>query len=225
MGETGQMAILLFLMLRQPVQLTSKLVIVSIIHETVKSPTLSDITNLYRLVQCVSILYLASPYGFAESTKPFLEDLKYKLRKAGHKVNDPWEIGERHLKTFQGRKDISLSEREKINHELASLNHKAICESKIVVACLDGPDVDSGTASEIGFAYAKGKKIFGYREDIRRTGENEAALVNMQVQYWIEKSQGRIVNTVKELLTALNEQSEPLLAEEKPKKSPSGKGS
>jgi len=30
--------------------------------------------------------------------------------------------------------------------------------SQIVVAVLDGPDVDSGVTSEIGYAYALGKK-------------------------------------------------------------------
>lgn len=174
-------------------------------------------------VRYVSKLYLASPYGFAESTKPFLKSLKKKLRKAGHQVIDPWEEGEKYLKTLRGRKNITFSELQKRNRDLAEINYNAIRKSDIVVACLDGPDVDSGTASEIGFACAMGKKIFGYRGDCRRTGENEAALVNMQVQYWIEKTHGRILRTVKELIAALNEPSR--LQKRSVTNLPSGKGS
>lgn len=37
----------------------------------------------------------------------------------------------------------------------------------IVLAWLDGSDVDSGTAFEIGYAYCKGKEIIGYATDKR----------------------------------------------------------
>lgn len=42
-----------------------------------------------------------------------------------------------------------------------------LIHSKHVVAVLNGPDVDSGTAWEIGYAYACKKPILGIREDIR----------------------------------------------------------
>ena len=176
----------------------------------------------------MSRLYLASPYGFAESTKPFLEYLKKELRAAGHEVIDPWEIGEKYLKAFRDNaKGIPnqqrISELQEINSKLASLNCEEICKSDVVVACLDGPDVDSGTASEIGFACAMGKRIFGYRGDFRRTGENEAAQVNMQVQYWIKKSQGEILRTVDDLIAALNRQNS-RLQKRRLKKLSSGKG-
>ena len=66
--------------------------------------------------------------------------------------------------------------------ELGRLNQTALDRSRIVVAALDGPDVDSGTASEIGYAFARGKRIIGFHGDMRLTGENEAAVVNLQVQ-------------------------------------------
>ena len=40
-------------------------------------------------------------------------------------------------------------------------------KSKVVIALLDGPDVDSGTAVELGYAYAKEKEIFGILTDKR----------------------------------------------------------
>ena len=39
--------------------------------------------------------------------------------------------------------------------------------SRRVIAVLNGPDVDSGTAWELGFAYARGKQLLGIREDWR----------------------------------------------------------
>ena len=168
----------------------------------------------------MSKLYLASPYGFSPSTKMFLEHLKNRLREAGHDVIDPWEIGEKYLAIFRDcAEGLSSQQRilelKEINRKIASINSEAIGNSEIVVACLDGPDVDSGTASEIGFAAAKGLKIFGYRGDFRLTGENEAALVNLQIRYWIEESKGRILRTVDDLIAALNEPSESSLAEDK----------
>nr|QNO57630.1 hypothetical protein LCMFKOLL_00026 [Methanosarcinales archaeon ANME-1 ERB7] len=43
--------------------------------------------------------------------------------------------------------------------------------SQCIVAILDGADIDSGTSWEIGYAYAKDKKIIGVRTDFRYTGE------------------------------------------------------
>jgi len=169
----------------------------------------------------MSKIYLASPYGFSESTKRFLEDLRTQLRSAGHNVKDPWELDDKYLAALRIRAEglspqRRIAELQKINRKIARINSKAICDSEIVVACLDGPDVDSGTASEIGFAFAHKKKIFGYRGDFRLTGENEAALVNMQVQYWIEKSKGRILRTVPDLLAALTETKQDRRLREKP---------
>jgi nucleoside 2-deoxyribosyltransferase len=156
-------------------------------------------------------IYLASPLGFATSTKGFLEELKSELRKRGHTVVDPWEAGDVLFKDFASKtRRISPTDKAKelrlLNHQIGEGNRHAIEGVDAVVAVLDGLDVDSGTASEIGFAFAKGKTIFGYRGDIRLTGENEATLVNLQVQYWIEESgggEGCLVRTVPDLLKAL----------------------
>jgi len=37
----------------------------------------------------------------------------------------------------------------------------------------------------IGFAFAKGKPIIGYRGDLRLSGDNDGAIVNLQVEYFI----------------------------------------
>lgn len=158
----------------------------------------------------MSRIYLASPYGFSESTLRFLDELKSRLRSDGHEVIDPWELGQEILTKFPAPADGSSNERSvaeltRLNHSMAEQNRKAIDRSEVIVAALDGPDVDSGTASEVGYAFAKGKMIFGYRGDFRLTGENNAAVVNMQVQYWIEESRGQIVRTLSDLMRALRE--------------------
>lgn len=47
-----------------------------------------------------------------------------------------------------------------------------------------GLDMDSGTSFEIGYAYAKGKKIYGYIDDIRtlreKLGEKDLAGFNVE---------------------------------------------
>jgi nucleoside 2-deoxyribosyltransferase len=43
----------------------------------------------------------------------------------------------------------------------------ALERADLVVAVWNGPDVDSGTAWEIGFAYARGMPVVGLHEDIR----------------------------------------------------------
>jgi nucleoside 2-deoxyribosyltransferase len=55
-------------------------------------------------------------------------------------------------------------------------------EASIVVALLDGPDIDSGTAIEIGYAFAKHKKVFGLLTDFRaysKRGKKPSKINNM----------------------------------------------
>ena len=66
-----------------------------------------------------------------------------------------------------------------------------------MVAVLDGADVDSGTAAEIGYAFARGKLIVGYRGDFRLSADNEGGTVNLQVEYFIRESGGTIVEPVR----------------------------
>jgi len=63
-----------------------------------------------------------------------------------------------------------------------------------MLAVLDGTDVDSGTAAEIGYAAALNKKICGYRGDFRKSGDNEGSVINLQVEYFILSSGGQIVS-------------------------------
>ena len=68
---------------------------------------------------------------------------------------------------------------------------------------LDGVDVDSGTAAEIGYAFARGKLIVGYRGDFRLSADNEGGTVNLQVEYFIRESGGTIVTRYEDLEPSL----------------------
>lgn len=50
-------------------------------------------------------------------------------------------------------------------------------EADAMVAVLDGPDVDSGTALEIGIAYERGMPIIGVRTDYRESQDRGVNLV------------------------------------------------
>jgi nucleoside 2-deoxyribosyltransferase len=77
-----------------------------------------------------------------------------------------------------------------------------------VLALLDGPMVDDGTACEIGIFYAltqsdPGKKgIVGLLTDLRGT-RGESSGLNLFVEGCIEASGGEVVNSFDEALTAL----------------------
>jgi len=154
-------------------------------------------------------IYLASPYGFCDSTKVFMNQILIPLlEKHGHIVLNPWDLtNDLQDKIVQASSISNHFERQSalagINKEIARRNEVAIRDSHVVLAVLDGQEVDSGVSVETGFAYALGKKVIGYRGDFRMSGENIGCKVNLQLQYFIESSGGTIVTSLDELSRAL----------------------
>ena len=74
-----------------------------------------------------------------------------------------------------------------------------------MLAVLDGTDVDSGTAAEIGFAAALRRPVVGVRLDLRRTGENDATIVNLQVEWFIRATGGDVGRDLGEAIARLVE--------------------
>ena len=91
----------------------------------------------------------------------------------------------------------------RLNREMGARNRKAIDDAQCVVAVLDGVDVDSGTAAEIGYAFARGKFIVGYRGDFRLSADNEGSTVNLQVEFFVRESGGTIVERYEDLASSL----------------------
>ena len=152
--------------------------------------------------------YLASPLGFAASTEAFMRRLQEALAPLVEGDN-PWDFGGPELGEEFARVNAIAGYDERratlhaINMRIAAQTEAAIRRCDLVVAVLDGVDVDSGTASEIGFAFGLGKRSYGLRTDLRLAGDNLGSKVNLQVEYWIEASGGAIVERVEDLLAAL----------------------
>jgi len=148
-------------------------------------------------------VYVAGPDGFSEATRDFM-DLRLLpwLRGLGLRVINPWEMttSEEVLGVYR----LPLGpERERaideLNLRIGRRNmDDGIIPCTFVIANLDGQEVDSGTASEIGAAAALGKRIYSRRSDFRLTGE-QWAIVNIQVAYFVRLNGGSISLTLAEM--------------------------
>ena len=148
-------------------------------------------------------IYLASPLGFSEVGRKFYyEELIPLIIKQGMQVIDPWKLTPpaeiKQIEAMEYGKD-KRSAWQKQNLIMGKRNSEAIKSSDGMIAVLDGVDIDSGTAGEIGYAYGLDKMIVGYRGDFRLSSDNEGSIVNLQVEYFIRDSGGKIVNTIENL--------------------------
>jgi nucleoside 2-deoxyribosyltransferase len=152
-------------------------------------------------------IYLAGPLGFSEAGRYYQDgSLVPELRRLGHEVLDPWKLTDQCKIDAVAAMSYGPARRDawrKLNVQIGDNNRAAIDKSDLLFAVLDGVDVDSGTASEIGYAFAKGKPIIGYRGDLRLSADNEGAIVNLQVEYFVRESGGTIIAKLSELAGAL----------------------
>ena len=137
--------------------------------------------------------YVASPYGFAESTRQWYEATLLPLVREHVDVLDPWSVpldppgsdpsarllalGERHLRTIDSEADL-------------------------VVACLDQEPPDNGTVIEVAWAAAHGRPVIAYRNDLRSGGE-EGRRYNLMIGAAVARSGGTEVGDLGGLADAL----------------------
>ena len=160
-----------------------------------------------RPVATSARIYMASPLGFSEAGRYFYQSVLVPFVAAlGFEILDPWTLTDpKRIAAVQAlpygpaRRDAWRT----LNHEIGATNRQAIDACAGVVAVLDGVDVDSGTAAEIGYAFARGKLIVGYRGDFRLSADNEGSTVNLQVEHFIRESGGTIVERYEDLAPAL----------------------
>jgi nucleoside 2-deoxyribosyltransferase len=139
-------------------------------------------------------IYVASPLGFSVPTRLWYEsELLVRLAGAGFEILDPW-AAEPGVEPGHPADPMAIGEK----------NARMIERAAAVLAVLDGTDVDSGTASEIGYAAALGRPVVGFRTDLRESGEL-GAVVNLQVEYFVRAGGGRITASLDEALTLLAE--------------------
>lgn len=158
------------------------------------------------------VVYIASPLGFSEAGGLFHDTVLMPLiAEIGFEIRNPWTLTSRELIDSVQALPYGQEKREKwreINPVIGDNNRKAIEESNIIVAVLDGPDVDSGTAAEIGYASAFKKPVFGYRGDFRPGGDNDGSIVNLQVEYFTCLNGGEIVTDIESLKIVLTKYKE-----------------
>jgi nucleoside 2-deoxyribosyltransferase/predicted secreted protein len=129
-------------------------------------------------------VYLAAPL-FSEGERAYNLSIAQKMKSNFFDVFLPQEAG-----------DDSHTRDKEEQSKIFSENIKALEKSDIIVAVIDGADADSGTAWEMGYAYALGKPVFALRTDFRRTGMHE------QVNMMLEES-AEVVTSEIELLEAI----------------------
>lgn len=153
-------------------------------------------------------LYLASPFGFSEAGRLFMyEKIIPLIESAGYQVLDPWVQTPLEDIEAVAIMPYGFDKRQawqNLNPIIGRNNEAAIDLAQGMVAVLDGVDIDSGTASEIGYATAQQKPVLGYRGDFRLSADNEGADINLQVEYFIKKHGGEIINAIDQLPDALH---------------------
>lgn len=165
-------------------------------------------------------IYLAGPDVFRYNALEHFLILKNKAKEHGHIAFAPLD------------NDINIKEEDKFTFkhalEIFKANIHLIDESDAVLANIQpfrGACADDGTAFEIGYAYAKGKRLYGYSHLAEKTiveitpsmfnltsqpefpmVENFGSSVNLMLSCSIEEAGGKIFKTYEECLVELSVQ-------------------
>jgi nucleoside 2-deoxyribosyltransferase len=110
-------------------------------------------------------VFIAGPL-FSQAEREFNVRVEEELRRHGFKTFLP--------QRDVGRLDELLAkEGDQAYRTIFDRDLKGLDQADVVVAILDGPDVDSGTAFEVGYAFAKGKPVIGLKTDMRVFAKEE----------------------------------------------------
>lgn len=129
-------------------------------------------------------IYLAAPL-FSEAERTFNASVASTLKEHLFDVHLPQEAG-----------DDSGTRGTREQERLFDVNREALEKSDFIVAIIDGADADSGTAWEMGYAFARKKPVIALRTDFRRVGHHE------HVNLMLEQS-AKVVGSVEEVLAVL----------------------
>lgn len=142
--------------------------------------------------------YLAGPLGFTEAGRHYYRHVYVPSLAAVVEPVDPWAL----TSADELARAASEGDLHHLALEIGRRNAHAIRSCTLLAAQLDGQELDSGTAAEIGYAAALGIRCFGLRTDLRQSGE-AGVIVNLQVEAFIDDSGGRIVGSLAELVEVL----------------------
>lgn len=148
------------------------------------------------MVRLMKRIYLAGPL-FTHAEQAWLKNAKARIEemaaRQGHEAEVMWPF-----EFFSEAELAALGERRKARIFSGCL--EGLGRADMLVALLDGPMVDDGTAFEIGWYFAKGLgPILGVRTDFRKAGETAHSVVNSMLEAPCE----RIFGSLDELLDGL----------------------
>ena len=138
-------------------------------------------------------LYFAGPL-FSSAERDWNANVAANLRAAGHEVYLAQE-----------------NEPGKSASEIFAVDVGGIDWSEALIAIMDGPDPDSGTAWEVGYAYGKGKPVVLVRSDIRKTSSGGAgynAMLAESATLRVDLTAGSIDDISAAVLAALRQLEE-----------------
>ena len=142
--------------------------------------------------------YVASPLGFNEAGLFYYRQRYLPALSDVVDPVDPWgRIGEAQIESAR-----SGGELRELWLRAGLDNLELIRSCQLLVAWLDGQEIDAGTATELGYAAGIGRRCFGLRSDLRQSGE-EGTAVNLQVEATIIDSGGEIAASLDDLLVVL----------------------
>jgi len=139
-------------------------------------------------------IYLAGPM-FTPYERTFLADCAERLRSEGFEVFVPHEQG--------------LSGRDATAEKIFAVDAAGVESADAVLAVLDGPSIDDGTACEIGLFHGLKQRdperqgVVGLLTDLRAERQGKFAL-NLFVRGCIEAGGGSVVDSFDDALTILD---------------------
>lgn len=142
--------------------------------------------------------YVASPLGFSEIGREYYARRFLPALAAHVEPVDPWMLS---LPDEFGAAAAAGREHA-FGIEVGARNAEAIRSARLLVAQLDGQEVDAGTAAEVGYAAAAGLICLGVRSDLRASGE-PGMRVNLQLEAFIILSGGFVAGSLDELVGRL----------------------
>jgi nucleoside 2-deoxyribosyltransferase/predicted secreted protein len=138
-------------------------------------------------------VYLAAPL-FSEPERA------YNLLVAGELRNNFFDV---YLPQEAGDDSDTRNKEEQVR--IFSENLRALKNADIIVAIIDGADADSGTAWEMGYAYALGKQVIALRTDFRRSGRHEKVNLMLEESATVVTSVEYLLNAIKSPLIIKND--------------------
>lgn len=142
--------------------------------------------------------YVASPLGFSEVGRSYYADRYLPALREHVEPVDPWQLSLAH--EFEDACRAGLQ--REFGLEVGARNADAIRGAQLVLAHLDGQEVDAGTASEVGYATALDIPCVAIRSDLRSSGEPGMS-VNLQVEAFVVLSGGFVARSLEELVARL----------------------